>query len=126
VTNNAVTGGVAVLLVQYDNYPPNNNGSVAGAYPALPGQSKNTTIAHSFVPGKFVISVDGDLFGYIQITGSDDVQQCQNYSGASTYTFTGVVVNNSQPVVIIVTDSGNVCTTTTTTSTTTTTTTTTP
>lgn len=114
-----------MLLVEYDRYPPNENGPATGAYPVLAGQSKTTDIPASFIPGEFTITVDGDPFGYIQVTGSDDVAQCQNYSGASTYTFTGVVVNNSQAVVIIVTDTGNACTTTTTTTTTTSTTTTT-
>jgi len=118
VDNNATGGGAAVLLLQYDNYPPNNNQNVVGAYPVIPGQQKTASIPASFIPGKFVITVDGDTFGYIELTGSDSVTQTQNYTGAISYTFTGVVVNNSQDVLITVADT----TTTTTTSTTTTTT----
>jgi hypothetical protein len=93
----------------------------------LPGESKTTNIQPSFIPGNFYISVDGDPFGRITILDSNGNFQCQNYSGLSLYTFTGVTVSLVDPVVITISDVGVICpgtTTTTTTSTTTTTTTT--
>lgn len=124
-TNNAETGEAVLLAITYDNYPPNNPQFAFGAFPVIPGDSKQAGILPSFIPGTFYISVDEDLFGTLTIVGSDGAVQCQNYSGLSLYTFTNVVVNLSNPVTITMSDTGTVCTTTTTTTSTTTTTTTT-
>lgn len=114
--------GTTILLVEYDNYPPNNNQNVVGAYPLLPEESLGPiNIPASFVPGTFRITVDGDPFGCLTVTGSNGAQWSQSYSGASVYTFTGIIVNNTNPTLIRITGVGVPCLTTSTTTTSTTT-----
>ena len=114
--------GMTVLVTRYDNYPPNNQQNVPGAYPVAPGQNISVGIAEGFIPARFTILPSGGTFGSITITGTDGVKQCLNFSGSNIYQFSNVMAKGGNKTVWIdIWPVGTICPTTSTTTTTTTT-----
>lgn len=104
IGNEAIVGGGNITNVSVNTQP------VTGVtYPITPGNSDSGTISTGPDPSSNVEVTVTATTGNITVTGSDSNSQCQDFTIAGTYFFTGVVMDNITPVVVDVAEVGDNC-----------------